>query len=142
MIQWFNRLFAKPATQVIAEPKRGGISAMALDKASRKDSVQQSFQPYEPPAGVIPANQRTAALAMDATPYDYVNQAYVNNYFPGYQYLAMLAQLPEYRKMSEVVAKEMTRKWIKLRSKSDDKDLTDKLSQLNDALVKFNVQAL
>lgn len=141
MIQWLKRLFAKPAPLVM-EPKRGGITTMALDKASRKASVQQVFHPYEPPAGVIPANKRSEALAMDATPYDYVNAAYVNNNFPGYQYLAMLAQLPEYRKMSEVVAKEMTRKWIKLSSKSKDDDKSDKIAKIEDALKKFKVQAL
>jgi len=37
--------------------------------------------------------------------------------FPGYPYLAELAQRPEYRTFSETIATEMTRKWIKFSGK-------------------------
>jgi phage-related protein (TIGR01555 family) len=142
MMQWLNRLFAKPAAPIVVAQKLGGITTTALEKARRKEAQIEEFAPYEPPVGVIPAAKRSEAMAMDATPYDYVNAAYVNNYFPGYQYLAMLAQLPEYRKMSDVIAKEMTRKWIKLRSKGDDDDKTDKIAKIEDALEKYKVRAL
>ena len=140
MFNFFKRK-TKPVS-IATEPKRMGISAMALERALRKDAVVEQFAPYIPPVGVIPENQRSAAMAMDTTPYDYVNQSFVNNYFPGYQYLAMLAQLPEYRKMSEVIAKEMTRKWIKLRSKGDDDDKADKIALIQAALEKYKIQAL
>ncbi len=76
---------------------------------------------------------------MDATPYDYVNQAYVNNYFPGYQYLAMLAQLPEYRKFAEAPGKDIFRKWIKLKGK-DKSDKTDRISKILDAMTRYDVR--
>ena len=44
--------------------------------------------------------------------------------FPGYPYLAELAQRPEYRNIVETLAEEMTRKWIKIISTGDD-DKTD-----------------
>lgn len=46
--------------------------------------------------------------------------------FLGYPYLAELAQRPEYRRIVEIIAQEMTRKWIRITSASDgDKDKTN-----------------
>ncbi len=143
-MKWLKRLFAgdEVAQPVEEGPKHLTIRASALEKSVRKTAVVQQFEPYLPPDGVIPADQRSDALAMDATPYDFVNSAYVNQYFPGYQYLAMLAQLPECRKFSEIVSKDMTRKWVKLRSKSQDENKAERISQLNDALDRFKVREL
>lgn len=52
--------------------------------------------------------------------------------FLGYPYLAELAQRPEYRVMSETIATEMTRKWIKFQATSDEKDKTDRIKELQD----------
>lgn len=141
---WPFRKKKKPeaVTAAPVEPKRKKISATVLAKASEKkpEAIRQ-FEPYQPPPGVIPSDKKVAALAMDETPYDYVNSAYINNHFPGYQYLAQLAQLPEYRKMAETIAEEMTRKWITLSSTGED-DKTDKLNKLEEALKRFKVRAL
>lgn len=125
-----------------------GISQLALerarqapDKAQRKSVIGQQFTRYEPPPGVIPEGERSAAMAQDSTPYDYVNNAYVNNYFPGYQYLAMLAQLPEYRKFSAVIAKEATRKWIKLRATDTGTEKADKIAAIEAAMKRYRVRA-
>jgi len=115
---------------VPAEVRRKGISLEELALITR----------YEPPAGVIPADERSQALAMDSTPYDYVNQAYAGNHFQGYQNLAVLGTLPEYRKMSEVPAKEMTRKWIKLQSTGGDKD--ERIKAIEGALKKHKIKDL
>lgn len=114
------------------------ISQTALSRAERK-LAHQEIEPYVPPPGVIPPAERARALAQDATPYDYVNQAFANCFFQGYQFLAMLAQLPEYRKISEIRAKEMTRKWIKL-SSTGEGDKTEKLARLDAALKRYRVQ--
>ncbi|WP_234007991.1 anti-CBASS protein Acb1 family protein, partial [Cronobacter malonaticus] len=59
-------------------------------------------------------------------PYDALNGAYAGytygypDSFPGYPYLATLAQKPEYRKMVGTIAEEMTRKWVKLKTVGDD----------------------
>lgn len=60
--------------------------------------------------------------------------------FPGYTFLAELAQRPEYRVISEIIAEEMTRKWIKITSKSDDEDKTDKIRELSDTLEKLKIR--
>lgn len=51
--------------------------------------------------------------------------------FLGYPYLAEIAQRPEYRRVSEIIATEMTRKWIKLQS-AGDQDKTAQIKELED----------
>lgn len=75
------------------------------------------------PPGVIPEG---AKIAMDtvgttANAVAWASQAYYNSAFAegttflGYAYLAILAQRPEYRVATEVIATEMIREWIKVR---------------------------
>jgi phage-related protein (TIGR01555 family) len=59
--------------------------------------------------------------------------------FMGYALLAELAQIPEFRRPSEILANEMTRKWVKLISTGKD-DKTEKLKVLEDELKRFGVQ--
>lgn len=59
--------------------------------------------------------------------------------FLGYAYLAELTQRPEYRRISERIATEMTRKWIKLQA-SGEGDKTEKIQQLEDALTRYKVR--
>lgn len=60
--------------------------------------------------------------------------------FLGYPYLAELAQRPEFRRLSEVIARHMTRKWIKLRAKGDE-DKSEKIARIEEAMKKLRVQA-
>lgn len=120
--------------QALATPERGA--------GERKAKIER----YTPAPGVLPKDREERVLAMDATPYEYLaqQQAYygysVENTFPGYPYLAQLAQLPEYRKITCTIAKEMTRKWLKLRSVGEGEDNADKLQRLEAAMVKFKVR--
>ena len=95
---------------------------------------------YEPPPGVIPASEREAALAMDATPYDYVNAVTSNaGLFAGYPILAGLAQRPEHRKIVGTIAEEHTRKWIKLTYRGDG-DASERMQQLEDAVNRYRLR--
>jgi uncharacterized protein len=118
-------------------PARRGIDAMVLVR-SQQAPAPVLIEPYQPPAGVIPATMAQDAMAMDATPYDWVNSVYSGAHFKGYPYLALLSQQPEYRKMAETIAKQMTRKWIKVRCIGDD-DKADKVAAMEDALKEFRV---
>ncbi|MND62776.1 hypothetical protein D3C80_540690 [compost metagenome] len=93
---------------------------------------------------MIPADIRSAVLAMDATPYDSLNGSYpefVFGGFPGYPYLAQLAQLPEYRRMVSVIAEEMTRKWIKVKAAGDgDESKAERVALLVAAMERYKVQ--
>ncbi len=74
--------------------------------------------------------------------FNYANAAGCHQGFMGYPVLASLAQLPEYRMLSEKLAQAMVRKWIKLVSKSDDKNNADRISAITDAMVKHKVREL
>lgn len=60
-------------------------------------------------------------------------------WFPGYPYLAELAQRSEYRVPSQTIATEMTRKWIKFKSTAEG-DKSDKIEQLEKWFKDFAVQ--
>lgn len=60
-------------------------------------------------------------------------------YFPGYPYLAERAQRSEFRQPVETLAKEMTRKWIKFKSKGEG-DKSDKLKQIEDDFESFKIR--
>lgn len=59
--------------------------------------------------------------------------------FLGYPLLAALAQRAEYRRISETIARNMTRKWITLKARGE-KDKTDRIKTINDAMVRFEVK--
>lgn len=138
-----NTQAAQPA-QTAKPRKKFNSAALRKSRAVQAEDVYK-FAQYEPPPGVLPKEKSESIMAMDSTPYDYLNQQaifacqYVQYHFPGYQLLAMWSQFPEYRKMSETIAKEMTRKWITLTS-SGDVDKTDRIKELTKAMEDYCVQ--
>ena len=140
MIKKLLSLFAAPVAVAPPVEPRKGISPRVMALA-KQDVPQVDLEPYQPPKGVIPEGMAADEMAMDSTPYDWLNQLYVAAHFKGYPYLASLAQQPEYRKMAETLAKQMTRKWIKVQA-SGDGDKSDKVKSMQDALTEYNVQAL
>ena len=132
----------KPTSAAVPARKELKISPMMIAMLGAEDAVKRPVVPYQPAPGVIPKGSSPVALAMDAGPYNYVNGLDgfgCNNGFPGYPYLAELAQLPEYRKMTATLAEEMTRKWIEL-DVAGDEDKTDKVKQLEDAIRRFKLR--
>jgi phage-related protein (TIGR01555 family) len=135
---------APPKMNIRLEPIGRQVTAAETQR-------QNAFAIPKPPPGVIPSD----GVAMDdafSGMCDYASGGY--NYgggtygagaygvglgFPGYPYLAELSQRPEFRRPVEVIAKEMTRKWIKLEAGGED-DLSEKLTKLDDALKKFRVR--
>jgi phage-related protein (TIGR01555 family) len=142
MIKRLLSLFAKPhaAPEVPAPAVAQRISGMVLALA-KQAPPKVDIAPYEPPAGVIPAALAMDSMAMDATPYDWVNSVYSGQHFKGYPHLALLSQQPEYRKMAETIAKQMTRKWIKVKAKGEA-DKSERVTQMEEALEEFNVRAI
>lgn len=61
-------------------------------------------------------------------------------YFPGYAYLAELAQRPEYRSPVESLAEEMTRKWIEFKS-TGTADVAEKIKTIEEEFTRFNLAA-
>ena len=127
-----------------AQPLRITAEALARfrAKAPQPKSDVDTFRPPEPPPGVLPAN--ASGMAQDEALSSIYGFASVGPYgeglgFVGYPYLAELTQRPEYRKMSETIAEEMTRKWIRLEVTGDE-DKSDRLKELEDALDKHKLR--
>lgn len=107
--------------------------------------------PYEPPKGVLPTGMTGKKLAMDAG-FDSQsaaagwgiegNDAFSQGYaWPGFQILAAWAQVPEFRRPAEVYAREMTRKWIKIRAAGEE-DKSEKIKIIEAEFKRLNVQAV
>lgn len=141
----------RPVTVPKPRPKRvlWKVLLAMLSPESDGNTVpgQGRLKPYPPMPGVVPTGVDVKSLtAMDSTPYDaFISPQWafqgmpLENSFPGYPYLAQLAQLPEYRKMSGTLADEMTRKWIKLTTVGEG-DKAEKIKQLEAALTKHKVR--
>src|ERR1700676_5357803 len=103
------------------------------------------FQTPQPPPGVLPANhkglaQDSAITASVAWSGSVIGSAFAEGVeFLGYPYLSALTQRPEYRVVSETIAGEMTRKWIKFQAVGDI-DKNDKIKELEDEFKRLNVQ--
>jgi phage-related protein (TIGR01555 family) len=109
------------------------------------------LNPLTPNSQFIPPMPKQAKLAMDSafSEFDPVSTWAGNTLpfttpevtvFPGYVYLAALANRAEYRRIAEIIAQEMTRKWIRLTSTSTDDDKTERIKQLDDELKRLDVQ--
>lgn len=147
------------ATQALKLVKSGMKVSMDAVARMRMRPVQPAkalpktniFTPYVPMKGVLPATNiamDSDSLAMDSgfdcnVPFAAwgMDDAYTEGYvFPGFQVLAQWAQVSEFRKPSEIYAREMTREWIKFVS-TDEEDTTKALAQLEEEFKRLNVQA-
>lgn len=141
---------AKARVPKAAAKKKPGlyISDAMLGQSRIKQQKTEPFRPFDvakPPPGVVP---KGAGMAMDdafADALGWATQATIlggyqdGTVFLGYPQLALLAQKPEYRRMSERIATEMTRKWGELQSSGDD-DKTDKIKIIEAAMKRLNVR--
>ncbi|OZI59935.1 DUF1073 domain-containing protein [Bordetella genomosp. 11] len=149
LFNWIRRRQPEPGATVAPAPRKEPgmkISPMALAHAAHqpleKALGRGSFGRPDLIPGVVPPALEDEVLAMDsalAPVFAYVNPAWAGMGFIGYPYLAELSQRPEYRKMSDVIAKEMTRKWIKLESTGDD-DKTDKIQKIEKAMRRYGLR--
>lgn len=100
------------------------------------------FERYKPLPGVIPKGKVDTALAMDSTPYDVLNSMSIGSEysgFRGYPILATMSQQVEYANMHTVMADEMTRNWIEVKSTKEGDEFID---LMEDALEKYDVKRL
>ncbi len=130
---------AQPTRRELAK-----ITQMHIDNASVANDEKPfaEFKRYEPLPGVIPEAKKETALAMDATPYDVLNSMSIGTEysgFRGYPILAAMSQQVEYANMHTVMADEMTRNWIEVKSRKDGDNDIDLMEQ---ALIKYDVKRL
>lgn len=133
-------------TTAPAAPKASmRVNPLALIGATNGQLAPQTYViPRPPPGMAVPTG-----LAMDESPtlttaYNWANNTLLSGAFDegigflGYPYLAQLSQRAEYRTPCERLAKEMTRKWIRVTAAGED--LQEKVDRMNAALVRFNVR--
>ncbi len=151
-----RRSKAKTAPQIAPQEVVRLITEQVLIRARerrnrgmRPEDVKPFAFPLHPP-GVAPDRK---GMAQDEALSEVAGWASGNTQlsegiaFLGYAYLAQLAQRPEYRRMSERIAGEMTRKWIELYVKGDtDSDKpkakrnAEKIEKLNEELERLHVR--
>ncbi|VWC90080.1 HI1409 family phage-associated protein [Burkholderia aenigmatica] len=126
------------------------LLAMRAKPATKKPLQPEHFKPYEPPKGVLPTGTTGKKLAMDAGfnecdafgMLNNINAAFDEGYaFPGFTVLAQWAQIPEFRRPAEVYAREMTRKWIKIKATGEEKK-ADKIKEIEAEFRRLNIQAV
>jgi phage-related protein (TIGR01555 family) len=120
------------------------ISAAYIRRPRERGEPFRLHAPVFPP-GVRPPTKEMALDEVFAEPMQWFSGALGNigaegQQFMGYPQLSMLAQRPEYRRISETLANEMTRKWIKFASRGEDSGKADKIAQIEDAFRRLGVQ--
>jgi phage-related protein (TIGR01555 family) len=128
-----------PAAKVVSINHRAIADAILNKLASENTgAVMRPHELPKLPPGVAP---KRAPLAMDSASnnalFSYLNNGggFCGLGFPGYPYLAELAQRSEYRAPIETIANEMTREWVKLKGADEEK-----LKELKQAMIDFSVR--
>lgn len=160
-----TRTRRKTATPASAQPMKA-VSALVsgaikiknevLAKSRIRPKTPKGAEPIQvnpfrvaehPPSALPPSDHRMAQDESIEASLAWAAQAYGGDDgvesvgFLGYPYLVALAQRPEYRRISETIATEMTRRWIKLTAVGND-DKTEKLAKIEAALKRYGVRDL
>lgn len=120
-----------------------------MGQPSVQDMAKVTFSLPSAPPGVIPRdrNKTKKKLAMDSAVDSFLSYASLSAVFAeglqfmGYPYLAELTQRPEYRRPAEILAKEMTRKWIRFQG-TGDTDKSDRIKELEAEMKRLRVKDL
>src|SRR4051812_9574886 len=113
-----------------------------MPEGAIKPAPIRPFEVAKPLAGVLPDGMAADMAMDDAIDYGAITwSAFTDGLqWLGYPYLAELAQRPEYRRISETIAKEMTRKWIRIQSTGSDDGKADKVRHIEVAFKRLRVQ--
>lgn len=129
-------------------PKRPRVTMMHLAAVQPPPPVSPFAMGLpKPPPGVVPKDAPLMATdsAIGAA-YGWADAAngYVSEGLTwlGYPYLAELSQRAEYRRGAEIIAREMTREWIRFGTKEGAGDKSERLKALADAFERYDLQNL
>lgn len=107
----------------------------ALQRLPEKQPASYSLDFPALPDGVKPNG-----LAMDNSPLgNFGADCFFGTGFIGYPRLAELAQISEYRSVSETTANEMTRQWIEIKSVGEE-DNSEAIKQIEECYERLNVR--
>jgi uncharacterized protein len=164
LIAWLQSHFIEPPANISganpgpkeeAAKRRMRISEEAIARASIEElheadrldkDLKRIYAWAQPAPGVLPKDEaKKFKLAMDSAMEDAFAFAISSATFTegisfqGYPYLSELSQRTEYRRPVEIIAKEMTRKWIKLTATGEE-DKTAKIAELDAEMKRLGVQ--
>lgn len=107
----------------------------------KRITAEDLFRAAQPMPGVIPAGRGMAMDDSMAAVFAWAASGAISQgvTWLGYPYLAELTQRPEYRRPAEILAKEMTRKWIKLKAAAET-GKGDKIKAIAEDMRKFRVR--
>lgn len=109
----------------------------ALQRLPEKQPASYSLDFPALPDGVKPNG-----LAMDNSPLgNFGADCFFGTGFIGYPRLAELAQISEYRGVSETTANEMTRQWIEIKSVGEE-DNSEAIKQIEECYERLNVRGV
>lgn len=107
----------------------------ALQRLPEKQPASYSLDFPALPDGVKPNG-----IAMDGSPLgNFGADCFFGTGFIGYPRLAELAQISEYRSVSETTANEMTRQWIEIKSAGEE-DNSETIRQIEECCERLNVR--
>src|SRR3954469_20976803 len=139
---------AKASTAAARVMKVTRAAIARVIAGTRHETVAHPYKLPEPLPGVVPEGAGGAEMAMDYDPgisaaYGFSAAAVRHEGlgFMGFPYLAELTQRPEYRRGAEILAKEMTRKWIAL-TYDGDGDKAKALKLIESDLERYKIQDL
>ena len=123
------------------QPKAMNTKAVRrlLQELPDKSAQYYGLDAPELPAGVVPENATGMAMDCNSTLGNFGAGCFFNTGFIGYPRLAELAQISEYRSVTETTASEMTRQWIEIKSVGDD-DNSEKIKQIEECYEKLNIR--
>lgn len=141
----FGRKKKPPAVEIVDQvpqlPREMKIR-IAHDTDPTTAPLRTCFTIPEPFPGVVPVKSKLACdAAMEQTYSQIQTQSTFSEgqMFLGFAYLAELSQRNEYRKLTEVIAREMTRCWMTVMSTGDD-DVSDRIDVIEKELLRLKVQ--
>jgi phage-related protein (TIGR01555 family) len=132
-----------PSGPAQTDPYRLNIADWVAGLAPERDPYARKLQLPKLPNG----KQLGSGMAMDDAdngPFPYQGYFGLNSfnlYFPGYPYLAMLAQRTEYLQPTHTHAKDMTREWIEFTTKGKA-NKAKKIEEIETRFEELGVQAL
>lgn len=145
---------ARARVNAAPTPKQETVAPLKVSRehvASFAKAKPKAVDPFALPAfppGAAPSTglaqddalSATAGWAAQVMAAGQIDAAIEGQHFLGYSVLSAMAQRPEFRRIVETIAIEMTRKWIRLVNRKGDEQTQDRIDALTEAMERLNVR--
>jgi phage-related protein (TIGR01555 family) len=131
------------SVRAVTQAQKRSLSNFLEGFGTQRDPYARKLTLPRLPDGLAPGSGMAMDDASGPGPFPY--QSYLGNsfslYFPGYPYLAMLAQRSEYQQPTQTHAKDMTREWIEFTTRGKA-DKAKKIEEIESRFEELGIQAL